>query len=344
MTVATAQAIQYLNLAYFGRPADPASLSAWPASGLSQEEIVLQFVDTAEYATNTVNPNSTAATSGGRTFNDTSLVNTFYQRLFGRLASAEEVAGWSNALATGAVNYDYLGITILNAGLNLPADTAMRQVLVAKFDSAQLYTGILYNDSAAAAAYSSTAAIADGQAFNAGITTSTASTSAEAQTAVNTMVSDSGASGGGNAFSLTTASDTGTASTFTSDVQIVGNLAINTLNNGDRLTGSGAASTLNATINTNGGATINPALLSNIQTISLDYSGIGGAGATTLGLGGATGVTTINSSNANGTLTVNALSGADKPPDSPTSLVHSTKHSVSQTQLLLVLLTRLLQL
>ena len=131
MTVATAQGIQFLNLAYFGRPADPASLSAWPASGLSLEAIVLQFTGTAEYATNTVQPNSAVNPGGGRTFNDTNLINTFYQRLFGRLATSAEVAGWADALARGAVNYDYLGITILQAGLNLPADTEMRQVLIA---------------------------------------------------------------------------------------------------------------------------------------------------------------------------------------------------------------------
>ena len=134
MTVTTQASVQYLNLAYFGRPADPASLSAWPASGLSQEEIVSSFVGTSEYIANTITPNSTASTGDVRTFNDTQLINTFYQRLVGRLAAATEVAGWANALATGAVNYDYLGITILNAWLNLPAATADRQVLVAKFD------------------------------------------------------------------------------------------------------------------------------------------------------------------------------------------------------------------
>ena len=122
----------------------PASLVAFPQSGLTDEEIVLSFVKTSEYTTNTVSPNSTANPSGGVTFNETSLINTFYQRLFGRLASATEVAGWSTAIATGTVNYDYLGITILNAGLNLPAGTAMRDVLIAKFDSAQLYSGNLY--------------------------------------------------------------------------------------------------------------------------------------------------------------------------------------------------------
>ena len=124
MTAATATTVQYLNLAYFGRPADPASLTAFPATGMTDEEIVAAFVKTNEYTTNTVTPATV-----GSTVNQTNLINNFYQRLFGRLAVSEEIAGWTTALATGTVNEDYLGITIMRAGLNLPAGTEMRSVL-----------------------------------------------------------------------------------------------------------------------------------------------------------------------------------------------------------------------
>jgi hypothetical protein len=46
---------------------------------------------------------------------------------------------------------------------------------------------------------------------------------------------------------LTTNADTATANVFNGNVQIVGNFALNTLNNGDRLTGSGTNPTLNLT-------------------------------------------------------------------------------------------------
>ena len=51
MALATAQAVQLLNLAYFGRPADPASLSgttSWVAAGATQSQIVAAFVQTSE--------------------------------------------------------------------------------------------------------------------------------------------------------------------------------------------------------------------------------------------------------------------------------------------------------
>ena len=63
MALATAQAVQLLNLAYFGRPADPASLSgttSWVAAGATQSQIVAAFVQTSEYQSVTVTPNTTS--------------------------------------------------------------------------------------------------------------------------------------------------------------------------------------------------------------------------------------------------------------------------------------------
>ena len=206
MTAATAQSVQYLNLAYFGRPADPASLGAFPQAGMTDEQIVAAFVQTNEYSVGTITPNSTSNPSGGVTYDDTSLINTFYQRIFGRLAASSEIAGWSAAIKSGAVNYDYLGITIVNAGLNLPAGTAMRDVLIAKFDSAQLWTGNLYNNAANAQAYTTAAAAAKGVEFLSGVTTSTPATVAAANAAVTAMVS-AGATAYTSAFTLTSAAD-----------------------------------------------------------------------------------------------------------------------------------------
>ena len=155
---------------------------------MTDEEIVLSFVKTSEYQSNTVVPSSVVDSTGGRTFNITSLVNTFYQRLFGRNAATVEVAGWSNAISSGAVNYDYLGITILRAGLNLPAGTAMRDVLIAKYDSAQAFSDKLSADSTAAAAYSTNAAMPK-HSPTSRITTSTAASSASLDATVSAITS-----------------------------------------------------------------------------------------------------------------------------------------------------------
>ena len=94
MATATAQAVQLLNLAYFGRPADPASLTAWGEAGISQGQIVEVFVKSPEYISGTANSTSTVS-DGVRTYNTTSLINTLYNRLVGRDAKADEITGWS---------------------------------------------------------------------------------------------------------------------------------------------------------------------------------------------------------------------------------------------------------
>ena len=265
MTASTALTIQQLNLAYFGRPADPASQVAFPASGMSDEEIVLAFVKTSEYTTGTNTPNSLADNAGGRTFNETSLINTFYQRLFGRLAVASEIAGWSSALARGAVNHDYLGITILRAGLNLPAGTAMRDVLLAKIDSAQAFSDNLSANPASAQAYSTSAAAASAASFLTGVTTSTAATAAEAATAVTAMVATglpaAAPAPASQSFTLTTAVDVlsggAAADSFTAGLSTNGTMALQTA---DVLTGGAGLDSLSAIFSVAANTTITPTL------------------------------------------------------------------------------------
>ena len=191
MTAATSTSVQYLNLAYFGRPADPASLDAFPAAGMTDSEIVAAFVKTSEYTAGTITPNSSANPAGGVTYNETALINTLYNRLFGRNAAAVEITGWSTALKNGTVNHDYLGITIVNAALNLPESTEMRQVMVAKHASAQLWSSNLSSNAANNAAYTTSAAAAKGVTFLSGITTTTAATQAATDAAVADMAATS---------------------------------------------------------------------------------------------------------------------------------------------------------
>jgi len=302
MTAVTPTEVQYLNIAYFGRPADPASLGAWPASGITRDELVLQFAATGEYNTNTIVPNSVATPGGGRTVNETNLINTFYTRLFGRLAAASEVAGWTSALATGTVNRDYLGVTILNAALNLPAATEMRQVLVAKFDSAQLWTGDLYNDSVAAASYGTAESISDGITFLSTVTTGTAATSDAAAAAVDSMASTGGIAGG-NAFAavannavLTNGANTNAAGTgpgFTPTASTLGSV-----NDTIRLGVFNGATVADSSTSDNdvlildqGSFVQTAATVAGIETINLN-------GALGFSVGQLNGVSTVNLNNA----------------------------------------------
>ena len=83
-----------------------------------------------------------------------------------------------NAVSSGAVYHDYLGITLVNAILNLDESVEMRQVMMAKLDS-EIYSDYLATDAADLSAYSTTAGQASGRAFNDSVTTTTAKTYAE---------------------------------------------------------------------------------------------------------------------------------------------------------------------
>ena len=282
MTAATAQTVQYLNLAYLGRPADPASLIGFPATGMTDEQIVLAFVGTSEYETNTVSPNSTLSASGTRTFNVTNLINTFYKRLFGRYAASSEISGWTNALTSGAVNYDYLGITILRAALNLPKGTEMRETLIAKYDSAAAFTSALDADSAANAAYSTSTAVAQGVSFWESVTGTTPASASAVSSAIS---------------ALNTASVTGSAFTLTANTDVVTGTANNdtisssssTFNSDDTVDGGAGSDTLS--VSAAGNATV-IANVSNVETIKVTQ---GGAGGTDYGLNmiGSTGATEL---------------------------------------------------
>ena len=268
MSTATASSIQNLTLAYFGRPADPASLIGWPATGLTLNQIVQIYVNTAEYRSITFDPNSVLNASGGRTVNDTTLINTFYVRLFGRNAAAVEIAGWTNALATGAVNYDFLGITMLNAGLNLPTTGeagAMRAVLQAKIDSSSAYTTAIATTAGAAVAYSTATAIQDGITYNLSTTTSTAKTTAQASAAVVTMTAGSNANAG-QTFTLTTSIETVPATgaiAMPASSTVSGILAAGTANGQTFQTGD--------TINANATSDVNITVLGNqANTVSIN--------------------------------------------------------------------------
>lgn len=158
--MATRNEIQLLNLAYFGRPSDPAGLAGWESTGLTPSEIVLRFVDTEEYQFNTIRPNQQ-----GSTPDLAGLITTYYQRLFDRAPAQSEINGWVDALNQGLVNLDYLGITIANAGLNL-AGSDLANTLNNKIEKANDFSDALGADQSIAERYTSWLAIAIGQDFN----------------------------------------------------------------------------------------------------------------------------------------------------------------------------------
>ena len=173
MSQITASDVQKLTLAYFGRPADPNSLLAWPGTGLRVEEVVLLLTASDEYLQELkkLAPPSEGANTSSIDVNKK--INLYYLRLFSRNAAQSELLDWSSALASNAVNFDYLGLTIANAGINLPVNGEagmMRSVLLARLEAAQAYTEAIAIDSVKIAAYTTIEAADKGRDFLNGVT------------------------------------------------------------------------------------------------------------------------------------------------------------------------------
>ncbi|MDA9149325.1 hypothetical protein N9N71_02205 [Synechococcus sp. AH-229-G18] len=141
-------------------------------SVLSVEEIAVAFASTEEFLFNTPQP-----TSQGGTANYTSLINTYYERLFDRSASQSEIDAWVDAVNNGVVSVETLGLSIATAALNAGGELAA--VLTNKIDKANGFTEALAADQSANQNYTGYLAVEIGIEFNNSINADTTQSEAD---------------------------------------------------------------------------------------------------------------------------------------------------------------------
>ncbi|WP_273861066.1 DUF4214 domain-containing protein [Pseudomonas sp. LA5] len=96
----TANQVQSLYVAYFGRPAEPAGLTYWTSqTGATVDQVSAAFAQQTEYT----------STYGGLTRSQT--VSQLYQNLFGRSAAADELNYWVNS---GDITVDRMALALVN--------------------------------------------------------------------------------------------------------------------------------------------------------------------------------------------------------------------------------------
>jgi len=291
--MATLAEIQQLYVTYFGRPADVFGLDYWALSPQTRNLTALQvgnfFGSTPEFQ-------ALAATGVG------AALTQIYVNTFGRQPEPAGLQFWAQEVNSGRLSLATAGYVIANN-----ASAADAAILANKVSSSQVFTDELRLSTPAMNAYSGSG-LASGVTFLTTVTTAPATT-AQTTAAIATVVNSGG--GSGQSYTLTTASETATATRFISDIAISGAFALNTLNNGDRLTGSGSNSSLNATLNTAGNIAITPTLLSNIQTANFELTQIGAAaGTTALNFINSTGLSTVSTNTAGAAFTINNLATA----------------------------------
>ena len=262
-------------LAYFGRPADLTGKTYFAT--LEQADVIKAFDASAE--SKALYGNDAAAK-----------VNAIYQNLFNRDAEPEGLVYWTTLINQGRVTAAGAAFAILNGAQGTDATAvqnklAASEAFVAAMDLTPELVGYSGMDAAASARNWLKAVGADAATLTAAV--------AGAQAAVTAAV-EAGTGEGGAGYQLTNGTDVASSSVFTAGQVYTpgGNDRINSLQDEDRLTGTGTNPTLNATLGNpgdNGGTTITPTL-AGIQTINVAFVGSAG-GVNQLDLQDATGVT-----------------------------------------------------
>ncbi|MCO5734147.1 DUF4214 domain-containing protein [Rhizobium sp. SSA_523] len=193
--------IQGVYVALFGRPADPTGLAYFNS-----------------VTSNGANLNGIGDLAGTQEFKDrfkdfsnTQIVNSIYNSLFGRDAEAAGLNFFVDALNKGTLNVKNIAIAILDG-----AQGTDKTIVTNKVAAADLYTKAL-DTPVEIASYVGNNAAAAGRTFISGVTT-TVPTAGAVDTAVATMVTNSGVPG--NTLSLVTGTDAivvGTAATNSTD-------------------------------------------------------------------------------------------------------------------------------
>lgn len=268
--------IQGIYIALFGRPADPLGLDFFNEATNNGADLaaISDLAATAEYQDRFEGQNNTQ------------IVNSIYQSLFGRDADLAGLTFFVNALSNGTLNINNIAIAILDGAQNDDLLTVNNKITAAEAFTAALDTG------SEVVAYSGNEAAEAGRAFLAGIKADEATIPTEAQTdaAIAAIVDDSNAGGDGETFTLTSSTNVVTGGvdevTGTAGADTIRAVIANSLDSGDIIDGGAGSDVLNISAGAiKAGAA---PVITNVETIN-------NAGAD-LDLTSVTGVERINSS------------------------------------------------
>lgn len=259
--------IQGVYVALFGRPADPTGLAYFNSVTKNGADLngIGDLASTQEYKDRFAGQNNTQ------------IVNSIYQSLFGRDAEAAGLTFFVNALNNGTLNIKNIAIAILDG-----AQGSDKTVVTNKVAAADLYTKAL-DTGPEIVAYSGNAAAAQGRTFLSTVK-DTVPTSAAVDTAVAAMVTASNGGGTGTTGVTLTLQAFGTVnadfispdqanSAFktTAGNDTIRGLAAGDFSSADSIDGGAGTDTINAIVGAN--ASINP-ILKSVEVVNLDANNI----------------------------------------------------------------------
>ena len=283
-------AVQRLYVAYFNRPADPASLTAYEAMlptdrAATQAELQAiadqYFSPSAEYSSR----------YDGKSNAD--IINTLYNNLFGRDAEPAGLLSWTAKLNSGDETFASIALQLSFSAQGTDADA-----IAAKISAANAFTTEVSADIDSIIGFSGNEAAADSRAWLATVTDSASATSAIAgvAAAVDSSVAagTAAAAPANQSITLTTAADTGSSFTGGDGNDVFNGVlgATSTLSSGDLLTGGAGTDSLTISATGTGNQTATGFVTSGIETLNVaNYTT---ANTETIDLAQATGITSAN--------------------------------------------------
>ena len=189
MSTLTTTQLQQQYIAYFGRPGDPAGITYWLASGLTETQFAEKIHAQDEYKTSTI---------GGKSTEEQ--VNGLYKNLFGREADATGLLYWTGEIEAGRKALSSLALDLIWAATNPSSGNTTQgaadalalsnKVAAAKAFTADVEastTAILAYQPEATSPFSAGEALTDAVAFISTATATYAPTAADVDAAIVTM-------------------------------------------------------------------------------------------------------------------------------------------------------------
>ncbi len=257
-------AVQRLYVAYFNRPADPASLSVY--EGLLPSDSVATQAELQALAEQYFSPSAeyTARYAG---MSNSQIINTMYQNLFGRDAEPAGLLSWTGKLNTGAETFASIALQLSYSAQGTDADS-----IAAKISAANAFTTEVASTSANIIGFSGNDAAASARSWLATVTDAASGTTAEAgvAAAVTSAVAAGNETTPDAAQSIVLTTATNNSTTGSGDDTFSSTPA--TLTTGDTLDGGAGTDTLTVAADLTAAAAVGGFTLSNIETVQVNVT------------------------------------------------------------------------
>jgi len=292
---ASANQLQQLYVAYFGRAADPTGLDYWTEKGITTSKFAADMYAQAEFK------------DAYGSLSTESQVNQIYQNLFDRDADTTGLLYWTKQIDLGVLQLAEIATHLIWAAQNNSGSEDDKTALENKTAAATAYTAKVKETTSAILAYQAESTspwvsgdnIEEAVSYMSGIDKDTASTTAGIAASV-TTITNNGVPSLAQNYSLTSGVDDidGTAGVNKINAGLTSSGG-NTLNSLDEIDGGAGTDTFNASVATS----VTPGEIKNVENVNVTFE----AAAKTFNATNVSGVTALTDIGSTGAGTISNI-------------------------------------